>query len=88
MTKYRNFIVALACCAALAGAKAASAQELQAAFAPRSVPGLELASLDVPVARTAPKAEAAPALLPAAEQAAPSEEEKGFWQQTLEFFGF
>ena len=88
MTKYRNFTLALACRAALSWAAGARAQDLDGAFAPRSVPGLALASLDVPVAKPAPAP--APALTPApAEPQAPAEaEEKGLWRQTLEFFGF
>lgn len=87
MTKYRKFapavLAALLMCATAGQAQAAPLDE---AFAPRHVPGLVLASLEVPVMRAAQVQPAAPAR----EIAVPAtpEPEKSFWDRTREFFGF
>ncbi|MFP5223692.1 MAG: hypothetical protein ACLGSA_15480 [Acidobacteriota bacterium] len=86
MTKYHKFTPAvLAALLMCATAGQAQAGPLDEAFAPRPVPGLAVASLEVPVQ---PASKAAPA--PAQELAAPTapEPEKGFWDRTREFFGF
>lgn len=89
MTKYHKFapavLAALLMCATAGPVGQAWAGALDEAFAPRPVPGLTLASLEVPV-QQAHKAEPAPAQVLAA-PAAP-EPEKSFWDQTREFFGF
>lgn len=84
MTKYHKFAPAVLA-ALLMCATAGQAGTLDEAFAPRPVPGLTLASLEVPV-QPALKAEPAPVQ----ELAAPAapEPEKSFWDQTREFFGF
>lgn len=93
MTKYRETTLSLAamlCAAVLFTAGRAEAGLLDEAFAPRSVPGLELAKLDVPVVKAPPLAASAqPAAAPDAVLPAPEPvAEKGFWQRTKEFFGF
>lgn len=92
MTKYHKFapavLAALLLCATAGQpgqAEQAWAGTLDEAFAPRPVPGLTLASLEVPV-QQAHKAEPAP-VQETAPPAAP-EPEKSFWDQTREFFGF
>ena len=93
MTTYRKTLPALALAAALSAAAPAQAGPLDEAFAPRVVPGLELASLDVPVRRkaspapekAAPVAEQAPTLLHGSPPA--PDAEKGLWERTKEFFG-
>jgi len=99
MTKYRNSLPALAlaitCSAMLSIAGQASAQALDEAFRPRSVPGVEYASLDVPVAKArAAMATAAPGRAPATPlavrppEAGKAPAEKSLWQRTKNFFGF
>lgn len=89
MTKYREFapavLAALLTCATAGPVGLAWAGTLDEAFAPRPVPGLTLASLEVPVLQ-AHKAEPAPGQETA--QPATPEPEKSFWDQTREFFGF
>jgi len=89
MTKYHKFapavLAALLLCATAGQAGRVCAGTLDEAFSPRPVPGLTLASLEVPVQ---PSHKAEPA--PVQESAAPAtpEPEKSFWDQTREFFGF
>jgi hypothetical protein len=86
MTKYRKFAPAvLAALLVCAMAGQTQAGPLDEAFSPRPVPGLTLASLEVPVP-SALKAEPAPVQ----ELVAPAtpEPEKSFWDKTREFFGF
>lgn len=94
MTKYHKFapavLAALLMCATAGPVGQAWAGTLDEAFAPRPVPGLTLASLEVPV-QQAHKAEPAPAqesAAPATPAAPEPEPEKSFWDQTREFFGF
>ncbi len=86
MTKYRKkrtpaLVVALLCVGSPAWAG-----ELDQAFEPRAVPGIELASLDVPVRRAPaqPEPERIVAPEPAPQAAEP---EKDFWDRAKEFFG-
>ena len=87
MMKYRKISIALAVFAVMAAAQAAHTGPADSAFAPRPVPGLVLASLDIPVATKAP--------LPAKQPPAPAQDvpdralepQKGFWEHTREFFG-
>jgi len=92
MTKYHKFapavLAALLMCATAGPIGQAWAGTLDEAFAPRPVPGLTIASLEVPVQ---PSQKAGPA--PVQESAAPATPatpgpEKSFWDQTREFFGF
>jgi len=90
MTKYRETTLSLAamlCAAVFFTAVRADAGPLDDAFSPRSVPGLELASLDVPVVKAPPLAADRPAP-EAVLQATQPVAKKGFWQRTKEFFGF
>ena len=89
MTKYHKFapavLATLLMCATAGQPGQVKAGTLDEAFSPRPVPGLTLASLEVPV-QPAQRAEPAPVQQLAA-PAAP-EPEKGFWDRTREFFGF
>lgn len=92
MTKYREFapavLAALLTCATAGPGGLAWAGTLDEAFSPRPVPGLTLASLEVPV-QPSHKADPAPVqkLAAPATPAKPGPE-KSFWDQTREFFGF
>lgn len=89
MTKYHKFtpavLAALLMCALAGQAGQAWAGTLDEAFSPRPVPGLTLASLEVPVQ---PAQKAKPARVQEPVAPAASEPEKSFWDQTREFFGF
>ncbi|GFK93691.1 hypothetical protein NNJEOMEG_01525 [Fundidesulfovibrio magnetotacticus] len=91
MTKYRNTLAAALMLAVAGGAAQARAWSFDEVYAPRAVPGLELASLEVPVAAKARPAEAptqapqAPALESAPEQpAAPPT----LWRRFRDYLGF
>lgn len=89
MTKYRKFtpavLAALLVCAMVGQPGQVEAGTLDEAFSPRPVPGLTLASLDVPVP---PAHKAEPASVQELAAPAAPEPEKGFWDRTREFFGF
>lgn len=89
MTKCRKFtpavLAALLLCATVGQAQAGPLDE---AFAPRPVPGLTVASLEVPVMRAAQARPAAPVQGIAAPATPEPEPEKSFWDQTRKFFGF
>lgn len=91
MTKYQKIGSGLALLAALAATHAAAADSLERAFAPRPVPGLVLASLDIPVAKApavaARPAPSAPAPVAGVVPDRAPQPGKGFWERTLEFFG-
>lgn len=92
MAKYRKSVpTVLAAALVLALAGQGRAGTLDEAFASRPVPGLTLASLDVPVMRAGQPKPAAPAqelAVPAPASGKLGAPEKGFWDRTREFFGF
>lgn len=91
MTKYRNLMLAALAVACLAAtAQGAWAWSFEEVYAPRAVPGLELASLDVPVAKAAASiaAEAPAAPEPLAPATMDPAARKTPWQRFLDFLGF